>query len=253
MGRTISVVSGKGGVGKTTFVSNVSTILAQHFNRDVAVVDCNLTTSHLGFFMGVFFSPVTLNNVLKGQARIEEATYVHPSGVKVVPASLALTDLEGVDMLNLKDALKGLIEGTEIVFLDAAPGLGREAMAAIRASEEAVFITTPFLPCVTDVIRTKEVVEQVGVKSLGVVLNMVTGDRREMRKEEVESMTGLPVLAEIPYDKNIRVSLGMSVPSFLLDSRSKASKEFLKFSAGLLGLEYRKSLLERIFERLKVW
>jgi septum site-determining protein MinD len=253
VGRVISVVSGKGGVGKTTFVSNVSTILVQHFNRDVAVVDCNLTTSHLGFFMGIFFSPVTLNNVLKGEASIEEATYVHPSGVKVVPASLALTDLEGIDMMKLNDALKGLTERTEIVFLDAAPGLGREAMAAIRASQEAIFITTPFLPCVADVIRTKEVVEQVGVRPLGIVLNMVTGDRREMKKEEVESMSGLPVLAEIPFDKTIRTSLSMSVPVFLLNPKAKASKELLKFAAGLIGLEYRKSWLERVFERIKIW
>lgn len=253
MARVISVISGKGGVGKTTLVSNVSTILVQQFNRDVAIVDCNLTTSHLGFFMGVFFSPVTLNDVLRGQATIEEATYLHPSGVKVIPASLSLTDLEGIDILNLKDSIKGLVEKTEILLLDSAPGLGREAMAAIRASDEAVFITTPFLPCVADVIRSKEVVEQVGVKPLGVVMNMVTGDKKEMKKEEVESMCDLPVLAEIPYDKNIRASLSMSLPIFLLNPKSKASRELLKFSAGLIGLEYRKSLLERIFERLKVW
>jgi MinD-like ATPase involved in chromosome partitioning or flagellar assembly len=39
--RFIGVISGKGGVGKTTFVSNVSTILSQHFGRDVTVIDCN--------------------------------------------------------------------------------------------------------------------------------------------------------------------------------------------------------------------
>jgi MinD-like ATPase involved in chromosome partitioning or flagellar assembly len=61
------------------------------------------------------------------------------------------------------------------------------------------------------------------------------------------------VLAEIPFDKNIRTSLSMSVPIFLLNPRTKASKELLKFAAGLIGLEYRKSLLERIFERIKIW
>jgi septum site-determining protein MinD len=251
--RVIGVISGKGGVGKTTFVSNVGTILAQHFGRDITIVDCNLTTSHLGMYMGVFFTPVTLNNVLKGEATIEEAIYKHASGVKIVPASLTLTDLEGLDVLNIGETVKNLVGKTEIVFLDAAPGLGREAISVIRASDEVIFVTTPFLPCITDIVRCKEVVEEVGKKAIGIVLNMVTGERNELKKEEVEDLTSLPVVANIPYDKNVRSSLELATPVFLMNSGAKASRELLKFSAGLIGEEYRESLISKIFARLKIW
>jgi septum site-determining protein MinD len=142
---------------------------------------------------------------------------------------------------------------TEIVFLDSAPGIGREAMSAIRASKEIIFITTPFLPCITDIIRCKEVVEEVGAKPLGVVLNMVTNRRNELKKEEVERLTDLPVLASIPYDNNMRLSLSLTTPLFLIKPWAKASKEFLKFSASLIGLEYRESVISRFLSRLKFW
>jgi septum site-determining protein MinD len=253
MTRFIGVISGKGGVGKTTFVSNVSVILSQHFGKDVTIVDCNLTTSHLGLYMGLFFTPITLNNVLRGEANIEEALYKHPSGVKILPASLNLSDLENIDVFNLEKVVKRLSGKTEIVFLDAAPGIGREAMSAIRASKEVIFVTTPFLPSITDIIRSKEVVEEAGAKPLGIVLNMVTSWRSELKKEEVERLTDLPVLASIPYDNNIRLSLGLSTPLFLIDPWSKASRELIKFSANLIGVEYREGLISKLLSRFRFW
>jgi len=253
MTRVIGVISGKGGVGKTTLVSNVSVILSQKFNKDVTVVDCNLTTAHLSFYMGLFFSPITLNHVLKGETTIEEAIYEHSTGVKVIPASLSLAALEGVDISNLRETIKSLLGKTDIILLDASPGLGREATSAIRASDEVIFVTTPFLPCISDIIRSKNVTEEFGVKPLGIVLNMVTRDRNELRREEIEKLTSLPVIASIPYDKNVKRSLSLSVPVYLLKSNAKASKALVRFSASLIGEEYEESRFSRIFNKLRFW
>jgi septum site-determining protein MinD len=69
--RIIDVCSGKGGVGKTTVAANLGLAL-QNFGKKVAVVDCNLTTSHLGLLFGFHNYPITLNNFLKGEARMED-------------------------------------------------------------------------------------------------------------------------------------------------------------------------------------
>jgi len=247
------VVSGKGGVGKTTFVSNVSVILSRYFGMDVTVVDCNLSTPHLGLYMGLFYTPITLNEVLRGEAKSEEALYKHSSGVKILPASLNIFELRSIDVLNLEKVVKDLEGKTEIIFLDAAPGIGREAISAIRASNEVIFVTTPFLPCIADIIRCKEIVEEVGAKPLGTVLNMVTSLRTELKKEEVEKLTGLPVLASIPYDNNIRFSLGLSTPLFLINPESKASREFLRLAANLIGAEIKESPIHKLLLRMKFW
>jgi hypothetical protein len=38
-----------------------------------------------------------------------------------------------------------------------------------------------------------------------------------------------------------------------MNSGAKASRELLKFSAGLIGEEYRESMISKIFARLKIW
>ena len=142
MTRIIACVSGKGGAGKTTLVANLGIALAR-MGKDVTVIDANLTTPNLGLHLGVPLSPITIHDVLKGKANIAQAIYRHESGLKVIPAGIALKDLKGVDARDLSTAILDLLGNTEIVLIDAAAGLGREALAAVEASDEMLLITNP--------------------------------------------------------------------------------------------------------------
>ncbi|MEM5882979.1 MAG: hypothetical protein QXQ77_01925, partial [Candidatus Aenigmatarchaeota archaeon] len=110
-----------------------------------------------------------------------------------------------------------------------------------------IFVTMPYVPCVMDVIRCLEVVNEIGVKPLGIVLNMVGNERYEMKKKEVEQLTGLPVIASIPSDKNVLKSLALRTPVVLFNKNSKASKEIIKLAGNLIGETYRE---EGFFSRL---
>ncbi|MFN6992432.1 MAG: AAA family ATPase, partial [Fervidobacterium sp.] len=81
MTRVIGVLSGKGGVGKTTIVANLSAALTFKFNKKVTVIDCNLTTSHLGMHFGIFHYPKTFNDFLKGSSPIADVIFPHGTGV----------------------------------------------------------------------------------------------------------------------------------------------------------------------------
>jgi len=245
MTRVIGVISGKGGVGKTTLVINLATALTSKFKKDVMVVDCNITTSHLGLYLGMYYSPVTLNQVLKGEARIADAIYDHYTQVKVVPASLSTRDLVGVDISKLKDTVTE-IAGVDIVLLDSAPGLGREAMSTVQASNEILFVTTPFVPSAIDIIRCNEVIKESGAEALGIVLNMVSKEKHELTKEEIERLVELPVIATIPLDKNISKSLAVKEPLITFQPNSPASKEFTKLAARIIGEKYEIGFFDRM-------
>ena len=238
MTRIVGVLSGKGGVGKTTVVTNLSTALATKFNKKVTVIDCNVTTSHLGMHFGIYFHPLTLNQVLKNEVSIEKAIYNHFTGVQIIPASLNLADLVGVDISTLKDKLRDFFYTEDFVFLDVAPGFGKEALAAMSACKEALIVTTPDVPAITDVMRGVGVLEELGVKPLGLVLNKVTGKKFELSEKEITKLIDLPVLAKIPFDYKIPESLAAKLPLIVYDENCKASTSFLKLASVLADETY---------------
>jgi MinD-like ATPase involved in chromosome partitioning or flagellar assembly len=172
--------------------------------------------------------------------------------MKVIPASLSLSDLEGIDITQLKDNLRKIFNKNDFIFLDASPGLGREALAALKASDEVLFVTTPYVPCVMDIIRCQEVVNELGIKPIGIVLNMVNKKRYEMTPTEIEQLTRLPVIASIPFDKNVNKSLASKTPVVILKPKAKASKELIKLGNKLIGETYSpRGKLSRIVHRLR--
>ena len=67
MTRIISIVAGKGGVGKTFLTSNLAIALTE-LGKDVIAIDSNLTTPNLGIHLGIPLYPVTLQDVIKTKA-----------------------------------------------------------------------------------------------------------------------------------------------------------------------------------------
>lgn len=253
MTRFIGVLSGKGGVGKTTVVTNLSAALAMKFNKKVTVIDCNVTTSHLGMHFGIYFHPLTLNQVLKNEVSIEKAIYNHFTGVQVIPASLNLADLVGVDISMLKDKLGDYFSTEDFVFLDVAPGFGKEALAAISACREALIVTTPDVPAITDVMRGLGVLEELKVKPIGLVLNKVIGKKFELDEKEITKLVDLPILAKIPFDYKIRESLAAKLPLIVYDENSKASIGFFKLASVLTGEVYKPSRISFLQKLAKLF
>jgi septum site-determining protein MinD len=256
MTRIIGIVSGKGGVGKTTIVANLGAALASLHKQRVIIVDCNITTSHLGLYLGMYYHPISLNQVLRGEASMDDAIYDYTiPGLKIIPASLSLDELKGVDIGELKYRIKDLFGKADIVLLDSAPGLGKEGMATLRASDELLFVTTPFVPHVIDVIKTHQIANEVGAKSLGIVLNMSGEGRHELTPQDIEKLVELPIISIIPRDKHILRSLASKIPVVDLNPNSPASKEIKKLAAVMLGEEYkpiRPKRLARIARALRM-
>lgn len=253
--KAIGILSGKGGVGKTTLAINMGVVLSHYFRKYVTLIDCNITTSHIGLYLGMYHYNKTINEVLKGECNIENAETQHSSGLKIIPAALSLKDIAGVDVTRLKESIKPMIERNEIVILDGGPGLGREAIATFRASDELLYVANPYVPSIIDIVRCQEIANEIGIRSLGIVLNMVKKDKNEMSKDEIEHLTELPVIASIPFDNNIRKSIAKKMPVVTYKPHTKASREFFKLASFVLGesmYEERRNALGML-RKIKFW
>lgn len=248
--RIISVVSGKGGVGKTTAVVNLATALATEFRKKVAVIDCNVTSSHLGLHLGLYGTPSTLNNVLRKETDPSQALYNYLPNMQVLPASLCLKDLEKVNIKNLEKFLKNSFEEFDYVLLDSAAGFGKEATSAMLAADEVLFVTTPDIPSVTDIAKGKELAEELELKPLGIVLNRVRDKKFELKDSEINHLTGLPILETVPEDEKVLESLGTKIPMVKYKPKSKVSQSYLQLASLITGQSYQPPK-RTIFEKIK--
>ena len=244
MTRLIVLISGKGGVGKTTLSSNLAAALTD-FGENVIAMDANLTTPNLGLHLGMHLTPNTLHSVLKGESRLKDAIYPHPYGFRVIPSSLGLNDLKGVDVGRLSEISLNLIGKADYVIMDSAAGLGREAISALTASDEAIIVTNPDLPSVTDALKTLNIAKEANVKIIGVVVNRIKRNSFELTKNEIKNLLRVPVIAEIPEDQNVALSIAAKKPLIEFSPHSPAAVEIKKLAARLSGRKYREEIVER--------
>ncbi len=248
MVRIIDVCSGKGGVGKTTVASNLG-IALQKFYKKVVVVDCNLTTSHLGLLFGLYSYPVTLNSFLKNESRLEDAVYTHHSGLKIVPASLDFRDIVNIDVNNFKEKLKLAFANYDIVLLDSAPSLGRESLIALQASDEALFVANPHVPSLVDVVKCHQLINTLENRPLplGIILNRVRKKPYEIKLDEIKQFTELPIIGIIPEDEKIMESANKKTLVTISKQNSPSSIAFFEIASKIAGVDYRKPNFFRRF------
>lgn len=237
MTRIIVIASGKGGVGKTFVTVNVAAALSV-FGKDVTVIDANITTPNVGLNLGITKMPLTLHDVLEDKIPMSRAIYLHPSGVKVVPAGMAISDLGRVLKKDLREAIIELVGRTEFILIDSAAGLGREARLAMEAANEIIVVTNPELPAVTDALKAVEVAKSFNTKPVGIVVNKYTGDSFEMPPENIAQFLSEPVVCVIPDSKFAKIAIKKRVPLVTEFPNSTIAKRIKKLAAYLIGEDY---------------
>ncbi len=250
MAKIYSVVSGKGGVGKTSSAINLGAAL-NSLGEEVVVVDANLSTPNIGLHLGAPIVPVTLNHVLKNDAEILDAIYKHESGLKIIPSSLSLEKLRGIKHEKIQEVTRMLKNFTEHIILDSPPGLGKETEASISAADEVILITQGEMPAVTDALKTLKLAEQLNKNVKGFIITRFKGRKTEMPLENIMDMLELPLLGIVPEDKNMQKALILKKPIINTHPRSRASRAYQEIARKMLGIE-KQTAFSRFLNRLRL-
>jgi septum site-determining protein MinD len=250
MGRIITIVSGKGGVGKTTTAINLGAAL-NGIGREVIVVDLNLNTPNVGIHLGAPIVPVTLNHVLKGKAEIEEAIYEHSSGTKIVPSSLSVKEITNFNARKIPFVIRRLKDLADYVILDSAAGFSEEAIATIEAGEEIVIVTNPELPAVTDALKAVKIARNAGKDIKGVIVTRHKNAKYEMPLSSIKSMLESPIIGVIPEDDSVKHSLTKRDAVVHTHPRSKVSRKYREIAHKVNGSQEKKEgVIARLFGSL---
>ncbi len=231
----IVVMSGKGGVGKSSVAANLACVLAE--NASVGLVDADVTGPDIPMLMGVQDAQV------KATDTGMEPT-VGPAGVKVISmAQLIDRDTAVVWRGPLKiKALKQMLSDVEwgdldYLVIDLPPGTSDEPLSVaqeIPDADGAVVVTTPQQVSLLDVRKSIAFAKAVKMDILGVIENMSgfvcphCGKQTDIFKagggEDAAKELGLPFLGRVPLDPRIVIGGDTGKPFVLEhpDSRPRA-------------------------------
>ena len=209
MTEIISVISGKGGVGKTTLVSNLAVALTK-IHRNVLVIDGNVSGANLGIHLGIPHAhPISLNDVLNKDSFITQAIYRHPSGFNIIPASL---NALGANSKMLKHTLYDILGHYEFILIDAAAGINTEMESALKASDSCIIITNPELPALSNAILAKKAAQEHKIQIKGVVINKAENNKIDVSDKDIIDFLELPILGKINEHRKVRESIAIGKP-----------------------------------------
>ena len=232
----IGIASGKGGVGRTTIALNLAHAL-HSFGRNVVLVDAHFSSPHIALSLGATKVPRTLHHALRKEINVKNAAYRHESGLHIIPGSILKEHQENIDHGKFKETLLDLLGTGEIIIIDMAAG-GQEALEVIKSCDHLFVMATPDLPSITEALKTVKKAKEMGVNILGIILNRVREDDKEMTIENVETITGVKVVGIIHENEDFREALKNSKCLTYSYPKSKGAKEIKQIAAKLIGEKY---------------
>jgi septum site-determining protein MinD len=258
--RSIAVVSGKGGSGKTMAVAVMARILSA-FGEKVIIVDADTGTAGMTYYLGLKMVSnirVGLSNVAKGwpKPELDVETYLQPIRDRYLQASqvsnwqfLGIGDhrrLEKeVDEIELPSILgaviKTLRQGDSWIIIDCRGGIDRESIAVCEQADDIILIsesdTTSFQ-------ATKHIVDvfsdnDLAFKIRGFVINKVFDDPTVLINQGT-SVYGTQFLSAIPFDlKATRSFLMGEIPTLSAPFGVHVWAALNKAYPGLVEMPYR--------------
>lgn len=232
MTKYIFVTSGKKGVGKTTTAVNFATALAQ-FNRNATLLDIDFYSQNLGLYLGNYNFKPTLQDVINEKNSINEAVFLHQSGLKVIPSGyFSISDQYPSDKLN--KTITELFGKSEYVIINSSVGFKPEIKYKIALDSELLIITNPNFESIKATSKVINSVEEMDITLLGIVVNKVKGNGSDLSINQIKNLLKKPLLSIIPNDGNAKKSNLLGHPLVHSHPKSPASKQFKKLAELLL-------------------
>jgi MinD-like ATPase involved in chromosome partitioning or flagellar assembly/HD-like signal output (HDOD) protein len=150
MTRTITVTSGKGGVGKTSISVNLAMHIATLGYR-TCLFDADLGLANVNILLGLY-PAYNLEDVILSHRDLKDVTIKNYEGIDIIPGSSGMEKIANLQPDRLEHLLQSFSELDEYDFLlfDTSAGVSRNVISFCLASSEVIVVITPEVTSLTD-------------------------------------------------------------------------------------------------------
>ena len=239
----IAVMSGKGGVGKSTVAANLAETF-QKLGFSTGILDADIHGPNIPKMLGLEGEDLFINEN-RNMVPVEA-----PSGLKVMSMAFMLDSIDTPIIWRgpqKSGSIKQLIAEVEwgpldVLIIDNPPGTGDEPLTVLQTIpnlDAVVMVTTPNVVSQEDVLKCVKMVNMLNVENIGLVENMAyyicphcgeklnifgEGDGETFSKEmEIE------YLGDLPLTENVSDSPNKDGVVSTLDPDGEVSKRFEEF------------------------
>lgn len=242
----IFVLSGKGGVGKSTVAVNLAVSLAEK-GKKVGLLDIDIHGPSIPGLLGVEGVPLKGTEESIEPLKVRENLRVMSIGFLLRGGDDAVI-WRGPMKYNVIRQFLADVEWGELDYLivDSPPGTGDEPLSVaqlIGDAEGAVVVTTPQSIAISDVRKCISFCRHLNLKVLGVIENMSgfvcpsCGEKTEIFKSgggrEMADDMGVPFLGSVPIDPAVVNASDAGSPLVLNRESSETVKAFMEIAGKL--------------------
>jgi flagellar biosynthesis protein FlhG len=212
--KTITITSGKGGVGKSSIVSNMAYVLGG-MKESTYILDADLSLGNIDIMFGVV-PQFNIKDLIQGKKRIGEIVVEGPGGIRIIPSTSGVSEYSHLSLEERNILLSSFLELPEYDFLivDTSAGISSNVVYFNAISEDIFVVVTPDPASLTDSYAVIKVLHKnTGRKNFNIIVNMAREEKEAMdvfkkitRVADRFLDVYLDFYGYIPVDKNVNVA-----------------------------------------------
>jgi MinD-like ATPase involved in chromosome partitioning or flagellar assembly len=248
MVKVLAIASTKGGVGKTFVSVNLAAALKRFLGKEVLVIDGNISAPNLALNIGIVNPSISIQDVINNENLSLEHAIEKTRFFDLIAGRVGQE--VNTKEFDLKKALEPLKDIYDYIIIDTSPNMNWETKMALDAADEIILVSNPDYFSISNLMALigKIKKEEKDNKLKGIILNRVLGQAFEIKKEEIEDISKLPVLAQIPFSISVLEALAFTEPVVYYKPYSKPSRALKKLGEKITGEKIERNFLEKLLE-----